>query len=272
MKDDQLHLPERGVPIRSVSRSIAVLQAINSRGSLSMMEISQLANLPYPTTYRLVQTLMYEGLVECEPARRHYRPTALVQTLAHGFQGDSRLVKAARAHIVDLTRHLNWPITLSTHVGHSMVIRDSTHAMSALTFNEYHPGYASPMLESAAGLAYLAALPKEQLESLIEGMKRLPNQRWMYVIDLIERGGLLEEIRERRFAARDYNQFTRNPGKTSSIAMVVMDGERPAGAISLAFFSSAMKMQEALAAFVGPMLQAADMIAAALAEDSGETA
>lgn len=272
MKDDQLHLPERGVPIRSVSRSIAVLQAINSRGSLSMMEISQLANLPYPTTYRLVQTLMYEGLVECEPSRRHYRPTALVQTLAHGFQGDSRLVKAARAHIVDLTRHVNWPITLSTRVGHSMVIRDSTHAISALTFNEYHPGYASPMLESAAGLAYLSALPQDELDALIEGMKRLPNQRWLYVIELIERGGLLEEIRSRRLAARNFNQFTRNPGKTSSLATVIMDGDRPAGAISLAFFSSAMKMPQALANFAAPMLQTADMISVTLTHEDSDAA
>ncbi|MCE7796471.1 helix-turn-helix domain-containing protein [Sphingobium sufflavum] len=260
MKDKDQNLPERGVPIRSLSRGIAVLQAINRQGSLSMMEISRLSGLPYPTAYRLVQTLVYEGLVECEPSRRHYRPTGMVQTLAHGFQGDSRLVQASRPHIVELTRRVNWPITLSTHVGYSMVIRDSTHSISALTFNEYHPGFATPMLESASGLAYLSAVPDDERVSLMDGMKQIPNKRWAYVIDLIENGGLLEEIQQRRIAARGFNQFTRNPGKTSSMATVVMDGDRPAGTISLAFFSSAMKMQDAMAAFADLLLATAQTI------------
>ena len=74
---------EKGVPIRSVSRSIAVLRAINQRGSLSMMEIARTASVPYPTACRIIQTLLHEGLVEQEPSRKNYRPTALVQSLAH---------------------------------------------------------------------------------------------------------------------------------------------------------------------------------------------
>src|SRR3546814_8763270 len=78
---------ERGIPIRSISRAIAVLQAINRGGSLTMMEIARASAVPYPTACRIVQTLLHEGLVERESARKRYQPTALVQTLAHGFQG-----------------------------------------------------------------------------------------------------------------------------------------------------------------------------------------
>ena len=81
---------EKGVPIRSLSRGIAVLQAVNRGGTISMMEIARTSNVPYPTACRIVQTLMHEGLIEREPSRKHYRPTALVQTLAHGFQGHGR--------------------------------------------------------------------------------------------------------------------------------------------------------------------------------------
>jgi IclR family mhp operon transcriptional activator len=126
---------ERGVPIRSLSRGIAVLQAINRGNSLSMTEIARTSEVPYPTACRIVQTLVYEGLIEREPARKRYRPTSLTQTLAYGFQGDAHLVEVARAHLVELTRTLGWPVSLSTHVGHSMVIRDSTHSLTALTFN-----------------------------------------------------------------------------------------------------------------------------------------
>ena len=101
---------EKGVPIRSITRSIAALKAINRHGSLSMMEIAKSAEVPYPTACRIVQTLLYEGLIEQEPARKRYRPTALVQTLATGFQHDDELVRIARPHIVALTARVGWPV------------------------------------------------------------------------------------------------------------------------------------------------------------------
>src|SRR3546814_12540474 len=94
---------ERGIPIRSISRAIAVLQAINRGGSLTMMEIARASAVPYPTACRIVQTLLHEGLVERESARKRYQPTALVPQLAHGFPGHGALVAATRPHIAELT-------------------------------------------------------------------------------------------------------------------------------------------------------------------------
>jgi IclR family mhp operon transcriptional activator len=54
---------EKGVPIRSISRAIAVLQAINRQGSMSLMGIAKTAEVPYPTACRIVQTLLFEGLI-----------------------------------------------------------------------------------------------------------------------------------------------------------------------------------------------------------------
>lgn len=232
-----------------------------------MMEIARASGVPYPTASRLVHTLLHEGLIEREPSRRRYRPTALVQTLAHGFQGDGRLVKAARPHIVKLTREVSWPITLSTYVGHSMVIRDSTHALSALTFNEYFPGYASPVLESAAGLVYVANIAEAERTQLIEALQLLPN-RSSQMIALIKDSPLLDEIRQHGYATRAFNRFTRNPGKTSSIAVAVHDKDKVVGAISLAYFAAAMKMEAAVKAFVEPLRRTALAIGADLAADT----
>lgn len=259
---------DKGIPIRSLSRGIAVLKAINRSGSLTMTEITRTCDLPYPTASRVIQTLVHEGLIEREPKRRRYRPTAMVQSLAHGFQGDGRLVKAARPHIVDLTRMLGWPITLSSHVGHSMVIRDSTHALSALTFNEYFPGYASPLLESAAGLVYLAALGDAEREGLIQSMRAIENEDWTQALTLLEDSRMIDEIREHGYAARSFNLFTRNPGKTSSIAVAIMDGEQPMGAVSLAYFASAMKAEEAIARFAPQIRACGATISANLTAES----
>ena len=50
------------------------------------MDIAKRAKVPYPTACRIVQTLLHEGLIEREPARKHYRPTPLIQSLSNGFR------------------------------------------------------------------------------------------------------------------------------------------------------------------------------------------
>lgn len=253
---------EKGVPIRSLSRGIAVLQAVNRGGTISMMEIARTSNVPYPTACRIVQTLMHEGLIEREPSRKHYRPTALVQTLAHGFQGHARLVQAARPHIVELTRKVGWPISLASHVGHSMIIRDSTHSLTTLTFSNYYPGYALPILECAAGIAYLSYLPEEERHDLIAALKQMPGETTNHVIDLFENSGLAQEVRAKGHATRAFNTFTRNPGKTSSLAVPVIDqGDHVIGTLTLAFFVNAIKMHDAVHQFLGPMQATAQAIA-----------
>lgn len=251
---------EKGVPIRSLTRGIAVLQAINRGNSLSMMEIARTSEVPYPTACRIVQTLLYEGLIEREPSRKRYRPTALTQTLAYGFQGDAHLVATARAHLVELTRVLGWPVSLSTHVGHSMVIRDSTHALTALTFSNYHPGYALPVLECASGLAYISHMEPERRASLLHTLKLMDNPKSGHMIALLEREGLADEIRANGYATRGNNLFTNNPGKTSSIAVPILWDGRIIASLTLVFFSAATKMADAVRQFVDPLKEAAAAI------------
>lgn len=253
---------EKGVPIRSLSRGIAVLQAVNRGGTVSMMEIARTSNVPYPTACRIVQTLMYEGLIEREPSRKHYRPTALVQTLAHGFQGHAHLTQAARPHIVALTRKVGWPISLASHVGHSMIIRDSTHSLTTLTFSNYYPGYALPILECAAGIAYLSYLPEDERNALIGALKQMPGDTTSHVIDLFENGGLAQDVRAKGHTTRAFNTFTRNPGKTSSLAVPILDqSAQVIGTLTLAFFVNAIKMHEAVDQFLRAMQATADAIA-----------
>jgi IclR family transcriptional regulator, mhp operon transcriptional activator len=251
---------EKGVPIRSLSRGIAVLQAVNRGQSLSMMEIARTSEVPYPTACRIVQTLLHEGLIEREPSRKRYRPTALTQTLAHGFQGHARLVQAARPHLVDLTRALGWPVSISTHVGNSMVIRDSTHALTALTFSNYFPGYALPVLECASGLVYLSHMQEEARAAILHTLELMDRTRSRHIINVLQHEGLAAKIREQGYATRGNNQFTHNPGKTSSIAVPLFEDGRITGALTLAFFAAATKMDNAVLQFVEPLKAAARAI------------
>jgi IclR family mhp operon transcriptional activator len=245
---------EKGVPIRSISRSIAVMQAINRDGPLSMMDIANASHVPYPTACRIVQTLLYEGLIEREPARKRYRPTALVQSLSYGYQSHDELVARARPHIVGLTKSVGWPVSLVTRVGQSMIVRDSTHALTSMTLNNYYAGYALPLLECASGLAHLAFCPAEERRALLAGIRDSDVPVNINTMELLEDGRLVEEIRRDGVATNGRNRHTLNPGKTSSIAAPVFANGQVAGVMTLIFFASAIKMTEAVRTYA-PMLK-----------------
>lgn len=254
---------ERGIPIRSISRAIAVLQAVNRAGSISMMEIAHASNLPYPTACRIVQTLLYEELIERESVRKRYRPTAMVQTLSMGYQGHGALVRATHPNITALTREIGWPISLSTHVGSTMLLRDSTHSLTSLTFNEYHPGFAMPILDCAAGLVHLAFCDDEERATILDHLARFGNKQIDHMLKLT-REGLIEQVANQGYATRDFNSFTLNPGKTSSIAVPLIVCGEIVGALTVAFFASTIAMRDAVLELLPRLRDCADAIVADL--------
>jgi IclR family mhp operon transcriptional activator len=251
---------EKGVPIRSISRCIAVLQAINRAGDLSLMEIAKRAKVPYPTACRIVQTLLHEKLIEREPSRKHYRPTPLIQSLSNGFQIRSQLVAVARDHIVGLTSRHGWPVSLATRVGQSMVIRDSTHALTSQTFNNYYPGYMLPILECAAGKAYLAYADDAEREMIVREIRANGDAADPLTMRALESGDLIESIREVGYAVKGRNRHTETPGKTSSIARPIFGADGVVGSIVLIFFSSAMKIDDAVAKYDDDLRRTAEQI------------
>ncbi|WAC71954.1 helix-turn-helix domain-containing protein [Roseateles sp. SL47] len=256
---------ERSVPIRAVSRSIAVLKCINRHGSLPLMEIARHVNLPYPTTFRIIQTLVLEGLLECEPTRKHYRATQLVQTLSVGYRETGNLLLRTRPHMQALTRRINWPISLATHVGQTMMVRDSTHRETSLSFCNYEPGYTLPMLECASGHVYLAHIPDSDRLSLLGGLEAI--DRRSHMLEMFKGEKLVRRIREDGYATCDRNPHSAVPGKTSSIAVPLFEGDRVAGALTLIFFSTAMSMAEALKRYVDELKSVGRSISLELRHD-----
>lgn len=264
---------EKGVPLQAVSRSIQVLQAINRHGSLTLMEIAQQAHLPYPTTCRVVQTLQVEGLVEREPDRKRYRPTALVHTLSHGYQMTDRLTTAARPHIVALTRKISWPVTLCTRVGQKMMVRDSTHSLTSLTFNNYFPGHTVSLLEASTGRAYLAYCPDEERTLVLEEIALIKGAAGRGVKLAAEfEGGPLQEIRRQGYATPDHDPSAKGPRRASSIAVPVFEAGQIAGSLAMIFFSSAITAEAAAEAFLTDLNTTARDIGADLAMAAGRAA
>ncbi|MEO9461187.1 MAG: IclR family transcriptional regulator C-terminal domain-containing protein [Marinomonas sp.] len=257
---------EKGVPIRSITRSISALQAINRHGSLTMMEISRAAKVPYPTACRIVQTLLYEGLIEQEPARKRYRATALVQTLATGFQQEDKLVTVARPHIAALTQKIGWPISVAVRVGRNMMLRDSTHANSSLTFDHYYPGFTVPILDSASGKLSMAYLPDDEREQILRFM-RVSQDIDLDYLATAEIGLNIEKTRENGYAVQGRNHFNHTPGKTSSIAVPIFSSGHFEAAMTMVFFVRAMTIENAVEEYLGELKDTAAAISHGLSNE-----
>lgn len=258
---------EKGVPIRSVSRTIAALQAINRHGSLTMMEIAKSAHVPYPTACRIVQTLLYEGLIEQEPSRKRYRSTALVQTLATGFQADDALVHIARPHIVALTKKVGWPLSIAVRVGRNMMLRDSTHSNSTLTFEHYYPGFTLPILDSASGKLSMAYAADADREMILGFMREAEDIDAEYLATAVV-GLNVEQIRADGFTVQGRNHFNRTPGKTSSIAVPIFRNGHFEAAMTLVFFVAAMKLSAAVERYLDDMKATAAAISHDLSNEA----
>lgn len=251
--------------IRSISRALAVLRAINRSSALTLTEIARLADLPYPTALRIVRALVAEGVIEREPDRKRYRPTPLIQGLAYGFQNHDRLVVGARPHIVALTEEVHWPISLVTRVGNSMVVRDSTSTRTPLTFSHYYPGWQVPLTVSASGRVFLAHAGPEVRSELVAHYKSIATSAEFETLKAFESQGDAERIVERGYDAVARTGYSANPGRTSSIAVPLFIGDELSGTVTLVFFSAAMPLAEAVERFVPPMRVTAKAIGTDLA-------
>ena len=235
---------QKGIPIRSISRALKILQIINHAGSICLMDIAKQSGLPYPSACRIVQTLVHEGMIEREACRKYYRPAPSVLSLSYGYQDDDELVRIARPIIEDLTREIGWPVSVVTRIGNQMVLRDSTHSMTSLTFARYYPGYSLPIAYCADGKAFLAALPDDELQLIRQNLgPRIPIPGDPNcILDPLDD---LDEVRERGYAIVERVPHTITPGRTSCISMPLYRNGRVTGVVTIAFFASTMNENKA---------------------------
>jgi IclR family mhp operon transcriptional activator len=250
--------------IRSISRALAILQAINRRGSMSLTEIAAEADLPYPTVTRIVQSLVEDGFIARGIERKRFHPTALVRSLSLGFQEHDELARAAQPCINALTKKLAWPVSIVTRVGLNMMVRASTHAQTALTLNLYYPGYTLPILGCASGKAFVAFTTAEERRDILDGLKNFGRIEDRPTLKRFESPSHVRRIRADGYATNVQNIYNETPGKTSSIAVPLFHNKELIGALTLIFFSSAMKMADAEIRFAPELKATAQKIAATL--------
>jgi len=252
---------DKDQPIRAITRALMILKTINRLDSPTLTEISGATNLPYPTTFRIVQTLISEGMIEQEPFRKRYRATEQVKALSFGFQDDDQLLQAATTAMQNFTVQHLWPVTLSVRAGNRMMVKHSTHQLTSQTFTNYYPGYTLPLLECAAGRAHIAFCNDEERETVLGGFQTRASESSAMSLELITGSDLIEQIRAKGFAEYARTHHNATPGRTSAFAVPVLSSGKLKACLTLVFFAKAYSMEDALVRYLAPMQALASSIA-----------
>lgn len=244
--------------LKSVAKGLALLRLLNARDAQSLTELAQGSGLARGTAYRMLQTLQHKGLVERGQDDGRYRLTFRVRSLSHGYDQEEWTSEHARPLLLDLGTRINWPVSLSTVMGHSVRIRENTDRVSSLVFQVIKGGTRAPLLSCAPGLVLLAQLSASERRAVLTAGRSLPDpQLAALAARTADVEQLLADIRARGWCCR-----AKPAERETEIAVpVALRGQRHA-ALSMRYFSSAMRQDRAIALYVPLLNETASQISA----------
>jgi len=236
--------------VRSLERGLRLLQAMNRRPQASVTQLAAEVGVPRSTAYRMLDTLSSMGFVSTASGR--YTLAHGVRTLSDGFI-DETWTCLAWVEMVRLSKELVWPISLSTPDVATMVIRRTTHELSAMSIDYGMVGRRLPMMETSAGRTYLAFCPEEE-RRLILSLQGPCGAEGHIDREILEKR--LERIRQQGFDTRIGGYVA----KTGSLAVPLIVGERVLGCMAIIFIAAGLTLEQAVARFEGPLKQAGQSI------------
>ena len=121
----------RPKPIRSFTRGLAVLSALNRHGSATALTLARESGVPRATVYRLLETLLEDGYVGRGTADERFHLQLKVRSLSEGFEDEQWITTIAGPAVSELTRRISWPCDVSALQGLKMVVHETTHRIAS---------------------------------------------------------------------------------------------------------------------------------------------
>src|SRR5690606_14905323 len=155
--------------LQSLVRGLDLLRALNSspKGRATIMQLAAATGIHRTTIKRILATLIRHGYVAAATGQEYYYVTLRVRDLSDGFTDQEWVTAIATPAMGRLLDRVKWPSDLSTLDGTHMLIRESTHKFSSLSFERGMVGTRMPVLLTASGRAYLAACCATERDEII---------------------------------------------------------------------------------------------------------
>ncbi|MGD0491736.1 MAG: IclR family transcriptional regulator C-terminal domain-containing protein [Steroidobacteraceae bacterium] len=254
-------------PIRALIRGLDALTVLNSRDGATVSEVAQEIRLPRTTVYRILETLCAAGFIFRDASDDRYRLTVMVRALSGGFDDDAWVTQIAKPLITDLGREIVWPISISTLLGSTMVVRE-TNSSALLDVERYSAGHRLPLLSTAAGRVYLSFCSAAQRETLIDLLARSGKEE-----DRLARAPrtdmqrILSEIRSHGYSS---TSRIRRLVEEISLSVPVLSEDRILACLTVRFAANALPQKAGIERFLPKLRQCASKISHSFVEQQAE--
>ena len=219
--------------VRGLSRGLLLLKLLNKfDGGATPGLLAEFSGLHRTTVRRLLETLQEEGFVRRSRSDDSFRLTINVRQLSDGFRDEHWISALATPLLGELLREVQWPTDITTLDVDAMVVRETTHRFSRLSFHRAMVGRRLPLLLTASGrdaiVSMLAARPEAEYQ-----LAREP-ERLAAILARTRQNGYGENFRG-----------WRQEEKIASIAVPVCSQQRVIGCLNLVYIASAMTIEQA---------------------------
>ncbi|NWB85880.1 DNA-binding transcriptional regulator [Pseudomonas gingeri] len=245
--------------VRGLTRGLQLLNTLNRLdGGASTARLAELTGLHRTTVRRLLETLQDEGYVRRSESDDSYRLSLKVRELSEGFRDEQWICGLAAPLLAELMQEVVWPTDLCTLDVDAMVVRETTHRFSRLSFHRSMVGRRLPVLLTATGLAYLAFCPDVERERIIELLASRNDEESRLAHDAEALDNLLRKTRHRGYGENfmGWNKEER----IASIAVPIHGEQRILGCLNLVYVAKAMTIEQAVARYLPALRRAAEKI------------
>ncbi|WP_428037066.1 IclR family transcriptional regulator domain-containing protein, partial [Amphritea sp.] len=144
-----------------------------------------------------------------------------------------------------------WPTDLCTLDDDAMVIRETTHRFSKLSFHRDMVGRRLPLLMTATGRAYIAYCPDDEREEILARLRQQDSRQGSHANDEDYVRRVLRQTREQGYGAN--NQDWGDEGNIAAIARPIMRENEVVGCLNLVYIAKAMSTEKAAKKYLKKM-------------------
>lgn len=258
--------------VRGLVRGMDILRAMNTQegGRSTLRQLSEATGLHRTTIRRILETLIAEGYVRRSESDDRYCLALRVRALAEGFRDEDWVSSIVAPALGELLQTVVWPSDLCTPVGHNLVIRESTHRFSPLSFHRAMVGQTMPILLTASGRAYLARCPDQEREEILRLVRSANDTQARLAADERFVNNILARTRDMGFGSNDGEWTSQH--KVGAIALPIMLEGRPLGSINIVYLNKAVSLKDATARYLPALRQAVSRIESQLGERAASAA
>ena len=253
--------------VRGLTRGLTILNVLNRLdGGASVRQLAELTGLHRTTVKRLLETLKKVGYVRYSISDDSFRLTMKVRELSEGFR-DEHWISAIGAPLLGgLLEKVVWPTDILTLEVDSMVVRESTHRYSRLSYHRSMVGRRLPVLQTACGLTYLAFCAENERAHILSLLASREEEEFQLAREPDRLNPILENIREKGFGIN--NQSWKKESRISAIAVPIFDENRILGCLNLIYIATAMNIEQAIEKYLPELKRISHQIESSIAENN----